>query len=452
MSIDIRMTKARSQLVMDHAFFGSLIMRLRLIESRSVQTMATDGASIWYNPDFLNELTEEEILGTQVHEIFHPILHHHTRRGDRDHRKWNEACDYALNPMVIDAGFKLPEGFLYDPQFRGLSAEQIYRLREEAEEQAKPQQDEEESSGDDKSPDGDDESDDEAGGEDQDAGDDDGSGDQDGDGDQDAGGDGVGDQPGDAPGNGEGTGNGDPVPDSHGDPGGCGEILDAAPPHDKAALSEIEGEWEIAVRQAVNIAKKQGTLPGFMQEIVDQMNDPSVDWREVFNRFVDPSTTKDFSYANPSRRMLPFGFYVPGTISDGISHVAFVVDSSYSMDTATLRKVGSQAQYALDDGRLDKVTVVFCDTRVTKTTEYGQGEQINWEIPGRGGTAFSPAFEWLNANCPDIQCAIYFTDGEASDFGPEPSYPTLWALYGDPRAIKQHAARLPFGECVDVNQ
>jgi predicted metal-dependent peptidase len=487
--MDIRVTRARSQLVMDHPFFGSLIMRMAMAACTALKdkTMATDGTSIWYHPEFLDEVTAAELLGILVHELFHCILGHHVRRGDRDPDRWNRACDYVVNPMVLAAGFVLPKWVLLDPQYAGLNAEQVYRLLEQEEEkQQQQQQDDDGDDGQDREGYSDDQDRDSYSADDDSAGDDDDTsedsdpaessneegeeegdeagepddleGDQEGDADQNDDGQ-DGDQSGDEAGDaedgsedGEGTGDAHDGPNSQGDPGRCGEILDAAPAHDKAALSEAEGEWEVAVRQAVNIAKRQGNTPGFINEIIDHLNEPQVSWRDILDRFVDPATTKDFSWMNPSRRMLTLGHYVPGMVSDGVSHVGMVIDSSYSIDTELLKTFGAEVQAALDTGRIDKLTVIFCDTRVTKHDEYSQGDLIDWTVPGRGGTAFSPAFDWLNENAPDVQCAIYFTDMECTDFGVAPVYPVLWAGYGDPRKLKTYMAAAPFGECVDVSQ
>jgi predicted metal-dependent peptidase len=60
------------------------------------------------------------------------------RRGDRDPEKWNYACDYAINPILKDAGFVLPEGGLIDPQYANLNAEAIYdRLPDDIGQKAK---------------------------------------------------------------------------------------------------------------------------------------------------------------------------------------------------------------------------------------------------------------------------------------------------------------------------
>jgi FkbM family methyltransferase len=47
------------------------------------------------------------------------------------------ACDYAINPMLVDAGLTLPKDVLLDHRFRGMSAERVYNLLEEEEEQWK---------------------------------------------------------------------------------------------------------------------------------------------------------------------------------------------------------------------------------------------------------------------------------------------------------------------------
>src|ERR1700674_2677540 len=126
----LRIQKARTSLILDHPFFGSLLFRLKGRECRSIQTMATDGVSLFYNPEFVETLNAATLAGTLAHEVMHPALHHHVRRSGRDPKRWNIACDYAINPLLVDAGLSLPEGVLLDDRFRAMSAEQIYNLIE----------------------------------------------------------------------------------------------------------------------------------------------------------------------------------------------------------------------------------------------------------------------------------------------------------------------------------
>ena len=442
-NIDPRIIKARSALILDAPFFGSLAMRLQVIADETRKTMATDGRRLLYSTAFLDTVTASQLKFVVAHEVMHCAMNHHTRRGERDPKQWNVACDYVVNLILKQAGFDLPEWVLLDESFEGLGAEAVYRTLDAKKKQDEQQQQEQQQS----SQQGGDKEEGQIGeSQPDDKGDQDGEGSDDAgnSGDDDAEGEGnetSGDQPGDS--------NADEGPS---DPGGCGEILDAAPEHDEGAIAEAEAEWEVAVRQAVNVAKKQnaGIVPGFLQEVVADLAAPRTDWREVLRRFVDPSSTKNYSWARPNRRLMSQGYFNPGLISDGINHVAILIDTSGSVDQAALKIFGGETQAALEEGAIDKVSVVFIDTRVNRVAEYVRGDRIDFTVQGRGGTAFSPGLAWVNENAPDVAAAIYFTDLDCDDFGEEPQYPVLWAAYGDPRFLKDKMSRVPFGECIEL--
>src|SRR6516225_2697955 len=120
-----KLTRARTQLLLNQPFFGTLCLRLKLM-SGAVSTMATDGRRIVYDPAFVNSLQPAELEAVLAHEVLHCALAHHCRRGQRDPRLWNEAADLAINPLLIANGFSLPAGALIDPAFDNLSAEEIY--------------------------------------------------------------------------------------------------------------------------------------------------------------------------------------------------------------------------------------------------------------------------------------------------------------------------------------
>ena len=121
-----RVTKARTTLVLSQPFFGSLALGQMMIEESHLPTMATNGKVIKYNPDFVAKLTQPELVGVMAHEVMHTAALHHTRRGVRQPRLWNIAADYAINGLLIRAGFTLPQGALIDARFDGKGAEEIY--------------------------------------------------------------------------------------------------------------------------------------------------------------------------------------------------------------------------------------------------------------------------------------------------------------------------------------
>ncbi len=120
--------KARAGLVLHSPFWGHLALKMELVEDRTIETACTNGITLRYNPEFIGSLPLEEVKGVVAHEAAHPMCGHHTRRGSRDSKQWNYACDLAINPLLEESGFVLPAGALRGSQFKDMYAEQIYNL------------------------------------------------------------------------------------------------------------------------------------------------------------------------------------------------------------------------------------------------------------------------------------------------------------------------------------
>lgn len=121
-----RMQQARTALLLDQPFFGVLALQLKLIEDSTIPTMRTNGVVIQYSPAFVDRLTQDQVIGVLAHEVMHCAAGHCWRRGERNLKKWNVACDYVINPIIESAKFKLPVGRLFDPQWIGKCAEYVY--------------------------------------------------------------------------------------------------------------------------------------------------------------------------------------------------------------------------------------------------------------------------------------------------------------------------------------
>src|ERR1700687_5916332 len=116
------------------AFFATLALRLKPEVLWDVDTLATDGKRLVYNPDFINQFSVEEHIGLVAHEVMHNALAHHARRGHRDKARWNLSADLAINPLLVEAGFTLPKGGCIPGKGKyvrlpaGKSAEEYYAL------------------------------------------------------------------------------------------------------------------------------------------------------------------------------------------------------------------------------------------------------------------------------------------------------------------------------------
>ena len=121
-----KLTKARAGLVLSAPFFASISLHLKLKEDQECETAYTDSVVLGYNPEFIDKLSNAELKAVICHEVLHIAMLHPFRRRSRDPFLWNVAADFAINAIVRNAGFTLPEGALINEKYKGMEAEVIY--------------------------------------------------------------------------------------------------------------------------------------------------------------------------------------------------------------------------------------------------------------------------------------------------------------------------------------
>jgi len=119
---------AKIELMTKSVFLSTICLSLKHSFSDALPTAGTDGMSIIYNPEFFKDLTAPERAGLLAHEVWHVAFNHFARVNGRDKRTWNLAGDYVINYMLIEAGYSLPKGGLYDKRFKDMSTEEVYDI------------------------------------------------------------------------------------------------------------------------------------------------------------------------------------------------------------------------------------------------------------------------------------------------------------------------------------
>lgn len=109
-------------------FYTHLCFSLKHLWDDTIKTACTNGKEIRFNTKFFMDLSFEERVFLLVHESMHVAYVHMERVQDRDAAKFNVAADHCINLQLIEAGFKMPSVGLADPQYKGMSTEQIYDL------------------------------------------------------------------------------------------------------------------------------------------------------------------------------------------------------------------------------------------------------------------------------------------------------------------------------------
>jgi predicted metal-dependent peptidase len=425
-TVEQKLTRARTQLLLSQPFFGSLCLRLKLSPG-PVPTMATDGRRILYSPAFVGSLDPAELEGVLAHEVMHVALGHHCRRGERQRKTWNEAADYAVNPILIGNGFTLPSGVLLDPSFDNLSAEEIYaRLIQRsgnggASSASSP-------------PEGN------ASG---------GSSQQDGNPSPSV----QSPQPSGSSSNCPGPpslrqndedSKETPLGEDH--PGGFGEVLDATDedgnPASPAEKSHQEHEWAIAADQALRSAKMCGREPGNVARPLQESRQTRQDWRSILRDFVAATMPSDYRWTPPNRRHTSRGLYLPSVDRSGLGRIAIAVDTSGSIGVRELEQFAGEISAIADEAKPEAIHVVYCDAAVQSSQEFGPGEPIELEPKGGGGTDFRPVFDWVTQNAINPVCLIYLTDLCCYSYPDPPEYPVLW--------VANSRRTAPLGETVRI--
>lgn len=121
-------TKARTQLLLNQPFFGTLALRLKLVVDNTIPTLGVDGKNLYYNEAFAASLSTPLLISAVAHEVCHCMFLHHVRRKHRNAEKWNIAGDYVINRLLKESGFQLGEGWLYEDSIGDASTDHVYTL------------------------------------------------------------------------------------------------------------------------------------------------------------------------------------------------------------------------------------------------------------------------------------------------------------------------------------
>lgn len=436
MTTEEKMVKARTALVLDHPFWGCLALKLKLVESNEYKTCTTDGKHIFYNPTYIDGLTNQKTIGSEAHEVGHLALGHHWRQDNRDAADWNKACDYALNPMLIEAGFDLPDGALINSAYDGLSAEEIYtkihtpkmpspkeepdkrKQKKDKKQKQDKQKDKQQGQGQGKDKQKEQQQKPDKKKEPQKSKD-------------------KKDQQ-NKQGQGQGQGQGQQKQQQDIDPGGCGAIV---PPEGEEQTTKSKAEWKAAVAQALQVAR--GNLPADLERQVKEILETHVPWYILLRDFVERSARNDYSWSKPNPRYFSTGIILPSLISEEIPEIAIAIDTSCSISQEQLSEFAAEASAVLGDYETT-IRIIYCDAKIQGEEVFTRADlPMKFNPKGGGGTKFAPVFEHITEKGYTPSCLIYFTDLAGSFPEQEPEYPTMWLV---PK--EKYEKDAPFGTTV----
>jgi predicted metal-dependent peptidase len=428
--IETKLSAARTRLILEKPFLGTLVMHLPLKAVEWCATTATDARAFYYNPQFIDHLNLSQTQFMLAHEALHCALSHFSRRSHRTKRRWDVACDHAVNLMLSEEGLKAPPGALMNPLYKHLTAEEIYPFI-----QAEPTDE----TIDDHLFDGE-------------SGDDQGVGAGDNDWSQTGANRGKEDQGKGKQSSDEQAGgqSGTPVEEQENQGGmGGAEEREATEGFEKprepstSEKEELSTQWRQRLASAAQQARQAGKLADSWMRLVDDLIQPKQPWRMLLARYMMSVAHDDYSFQRQSRRegdaMLP-------SLYSGQVNIVVALDTSGSIGNDEIREFVSEVD-ALKGQIRARVTLHACDERLAPDGPwlYESWEQVNppEKVSGGGGTDFRPVFEWVERDGLRPDLLLYFTDAEG-EFPPhEPHYPVIWLVKGK--------TPVPWGQRIQLN-
>ena len=371
-----RLIKSRVAMLLKYPFWGPLAARLKLEEVEWCKTIATDGRKFYYNKDFVQKLSDGELIFGFAHELGHIIFDHMIRRGDREPQIWNMAGDFVINNMLIreSIGTRITAvEILADRKYEGKTADEVYDdLMANATVIKMPF-----------------------------------------------------DEHLDMDGDGEGDSDSDGTQDSKGKP-----KFKKLSEEEKKALRD---EWREAVIEAAKNAGA-GNTPKDIQRLVKDITAPVMDLKDLLRIQFSGSVKSDYTWMRPNRKAWHTGAVLPGQLPGEELDIVVALDASGSIDDGMLRDFLGMVQGSLDQFTSYKVRVVTFDTDVYNEDEFtgDDGRSMGeYQIGGGGGTDFACVWQWMKDNEIQPHQLVMFTDGYPFGTWGDPDYcDTLFVVHG----------------------
>ena len=171
----------------------------------------------------------------------------------------------------------------------------------------------------------------------------------------------------------------------------------------------IQNQVNHLIKQTAQQIKNRGNIPAEIEEILERINKvkkSKFNWRAYIRRYAGNATK---SFVKSTRRKENKRINGQPTIKVKYTQRILVgIDTSGSVSTQELNEFLNEITFLSKLGH--DIEIVECDAKMTKPFKFNR--HIDFNVYGRGGTAFQPICDYYAEHINRYACLIYFTDGE----------------------------------------
>jgi len=393
-----KIIRAKVSLQNEKPFFAYLIMNLKFKEIKEIRTIGVNKfGDCAYNPDFIDEQSEDTLKGILAHEVLHLVLEHLIRGDKLEQKLFNISADLCINDLLIENGFELDSRGLI-PRYHEYTfnksngdkvkiehinektAEQIYNeLLKEIEDDSEAI-------------------------------------------------------------DGEDDKRFDKHMESEDDEGNSDKALS------QEQQADISNKWKKAVSEASAYARQKGDMPNGLDLFVDNLLNQKVNWKALLYKYLTRTIPHDYSYSRPSKRSFSTGVYMPIMRKETID-IVVSLDTSGSIQREELTEFMTEINGIAKSFNNLTMKLIVCDSEIKDVYELGNNsddEISKLIIRGGGGTSHKPVYDYINDNLPNTKLLVNFTDGYTDFDELDNSIPSLWVICKG--GVREN--KIPFGEVI----
>jgi predicted metal-dependent peptidase len=377
----------RMKLLLWRPFIGTLALNLKLIPvvDHRCATAATDGKRIFFNPHFLNSLSEDERMTILAHEIWHCGLSHFMREEGRmeEHEMWNHAIDHEVNSLLEDDGFAIPNHAVLYKEWKGESAETVFELIKSGKIEMRGQ-----------------------------CLDDHGTS-KTGIAEEEVGNDGT---------------DGWSTIEKDDDGNYTAKVdTDFCP----RRSDDVWKDWKNKMMAAAQQCKNCGTDLGNYQKYLDDLFSSKVHWKEILRQFLTPLFDSTRKWLPPNRRHVYKKMYLPSMRKEKQLNIVIAIDTSGSTVGDIVKTFVSEVYAILNSFGGYQLRLIQCDLEIKDDVIYDMDHPFipdDFKLMGGGGTDFRPVFDIIQESDEAPEILLYLTDGYGAAPREEPNYPVVWGI------------------------
>ena len=178
------------------------------------------------------------------------------------------------------------------------------------------------------------------------------------------------------------------------------------------------------------VSNSRGLFPGGLSGYINSMMAPPViTWQQEMARFLGSIAAGNKQSIFRRNRRQPERIDLKGELRDKEVDLVIAIDTSGSMSDKVIAECMNEI---FDITKLMKteVTILEVDSVVQRVYKADSPQDVKPDVIGRGGTCFTPTFDWLVENKKKDSVLIYMTDGfgESRIEAKNNHQGTLWLL------------------------